>query len=147
MDRGIVRPRYGPPNSNAPVTHTSRLTIRWSDLDAYGHLNNAVYLTLCEQARIDALERLDAVDWSEGGPVVVAAALQYKRPVTEVVPLRVEVTLGTPGRSSFPTTYRVTSDDGTTLHAEAEITMVWIDAASGRPTPIPETLRAQLDAT
>lgn len=128
------------------MTHTSRLTPRWSDLDAYGHLNNAVYLTLCEQARIDALDHLGETDWSEGGPVVVAASVQYRRPITDTAPLRVEVTFGTPGRTSLPTAYRVTSDDGTTLYAEAEATMVWVEKATGRPTPLPEALRVRLDA-
>lgn len=128
------------------MTHTSRLTIRWSDLDAFGHLNNAVYLTLCEQARIDAFADLGAADWDEAGPVVVAASLQYRQPVTEVAALRVEVTFGAPGRTSFPTTYRVTSDDGAALHAEAEVTMVWVDRRTGRPAPLPDDLRARLEA-
>ncbi|MEM1117582.1 MAG: thioesterase family protein [Bacteroidota bacterium] len=127
------------------MTHTSRLTPRWSDLDAYGHLNNAVYLTLCEQARIDALGRLGEVDWSASGPVVVAASVQYRRPVTDTAPLRVEVAFGAPGRTSLPTSYRVTSDDGATLYAEAEATMVWVETATGRPTPLPEAVRMRLD--
>lgn len=127
------------------MTHVSRLPLRWSDFDALGHVNNAAYLSLCEQARIEALEALGAADWSEAGPVVAAASLRFVRPITEIQTVGVEVTLGPPGRTSLPTAYRVTSADGQTTYAEAEAPLVWVDRATGRPTPLPEALRARLE--
>jgi acyl-CoA thioester hydrolase len=127
------------------MTHVSHIPLRWADFDALGHVNNAAYLTLCEQARIEAFESLDEIDWSAAGPVVVAASLHFRRAITERITARVEITVGTPGRTSIPTTYRITGADGT-LYAEAESALVWVDRASGQPIPVPDGLRARLEA-
>ena len=39
---------------------TARLTLRWSDMDAFGHVNNAMYSTYFAQVRVDWLRILDA---------------------------------------------------------------------------------------
>ena len=130
------------------MTHTSRVPLRWSDLDALGHVNNAVYLTLCEQARTEALDRLMPEGWTGSVvPVLVAASLRYRRPITRAGVAIVEATFGPPGRSSMPTTYAISleGDDGGVC-AEAEATLVWIDVASGRPVSVPESLRDLLGA-
>ena len=126
------------------MTHTSLVPLRWSDLDAVGHLNNAVYLTLCEQARIEALDALDATDWEERGPVVVAASLRYLRPITDPGTARVTVTFGEPGRTSLPTSQTIALDGDDEPAATAEVTLVWVDHSTGRPTPVPDALRARL---
>ena len=125
-----------------PMTYTATVPLRWSDLDAVGHVNNAVYLTLCEQCRIEAFESLEAADWSESGPVLVAASVQYLRPITAAGDAEVSVTFGPPGRSSIPTTHEVRF--GGEVCATAEITLVWVDHAEGRPTPVPDALRERL---
>ena len=52
----------------SPAPHPTRLQVRWSDLDPYGHVNHAAYLTFLEQARIAALED---IGW---GMAAIAAA-------------------------------------------------------------------------
>jgi YbgC/YbaW family acyl-CoA thioester hydrolase len=68
----------------APAGHHMRLQVRWSDLDPYGHVNHAAYLTFLEQARIAALEDIGwgmAAIAAAGFRVVVARAeLTYRRP-------------------------------------------------------------------
>jgi acyl-CoA thioester hydrolase len=63
--------------------HETRLRVRWSELDPYGHVNHAAYLTYLEQARIDALE---SIGWGMGAieqagfrVVVVQADLRFRR--------------------------------------------------------------------
>ncbi|MGB3541687.1 acyl-CoA thioesterase [Rubrivirga sp.] len=124
------------------MTYTTTVPLRWSDLDAVGHVNNAVYLTLCEQCRIEAFESLGAADWSESGPVIVAVSIQYLRPITVAGDAEVSVTFGAPGRTSIPTTHDVRFEGETC--ATAEITIVWVDHATGRPTPVPELVRERL---
>ena len=126
------------------MTYTTTVPLRWSDLDAVGHVNNAVYLTLCEQCRIEAFQSLEAADWSESGPVIVAASIQYHRPITVAGPVEVSVTFGTPGRTSLPTTHEIRYDGE--VCATAEVTLVWVDHGAGRPTPVPEFLRERLAA-
>lgn len=128
------------------MPHLARIPVRWSDLDALGHVNNAAYLTYCEQARIDVLTAIAPEWWTdEQGPVVAQASIRYRRPIRATGTVLVEVGFETPGRSSLGTTYRLAlaSDPATTV-AEADALLVWVDAATGRPTPLPEALREAL---
>jgi acyl-CoA thioester hydrolase len=52
------------------VRHIYRCPLRWSDMDAFGHVNNVVYLRYLEEARIDLMFRLareGAVGGGKGG--------------------------------------------------------------------------------
>lgn len=128
------------------MSHTSRHIVRWSDLDALGHLNNATYLTLCEEARIETLTTLFPAWWNETySPVVASAALQFKRPITSPGPVLVQIGFDPPGRSSLRMTYTIATEaEPDTICAEADSTLVWIDIATGTSTPLPDGLRSVL---
>jgi acyl-CoA thioester hydrolase len=128
------------------LVHTTRLVVRWGDMDALGHVNNAAYLTYFEHARVEALEQL-GVTLGPGSVLVVAAAsVAFKRPVVYPAAVEVRVSVGAPGRSSFPTYYDlVTLDDGA-LCATGEATVVQVDAATGRAARLPDALRTALEA-
>ncbi|GAA2089514.1 thioesterase family protein [Streptomyces albiaxialis] len=62
-----------------------RCPLRWSDMDAFGHVNNAVYLRYLEEARIDFTSRLarqSAPSAFTGGSVVARHEIDYLRPLT-----------------------------------------------------------------
>ncbi|GAB5537618.1 MAG: thioesterase family protein [Rubricoccaceae bacterium] len=128
------------------MPHTTRLSVRWSDLDALGHLNNAAYLTLCEEARIDALTTLFPAWWTKTySPVVASASVQFKRPITAPGPVLVTVEFDPPGRSSLRMTYTIVTEaepDG--ICAESDSVLVWVDLATESSMPIPEGLRNAL---
>ncbi|HEX9952245.1 MAG TPA: thioesterase family protein [Rubricoccaceae bacterium] len=130
------------------MTHTSRVPLRWSDLDALGHVNNAVYLTLCEQGRTEALAALIPAGWiGDTSPVLVAASLTFRRPILTTGTALVATTFETPGRSSLRTRFTITLDTpDAVVNAEGEATLVWIDVATGRPVPVPDVLRAAIAA-
>ena len=91
------------------LVHTARFQVRWADMDALGHVNNAVYFTYVEQARIESLGHLMDTWHSAGtGPVLVHAAMTYKRPIKHPATALVRVYLGPPGRSSLPNRYEIT---------------------------------------
>ncbi len=133
---------------DAPL-YTARLPVRWADQDELGHVNNAVYFTYFEQARIEFLQGIEAGrPWpgpQDAGPVLVAAEAAFKRPVVYPATVLVDVFGGEPGRTSAPLVCRLTveGDEGT-LYAEATTTLVWIDRTTGRPVPLPDALRARL---
>ena len=130
------------------MPHTSRHTVRWSDLDALGHLNNTTYLTLCEEARIETLTALFPAWWTEAySPVVASASVQFKRPITAPGPVLVTVGFDPPGRSSLRMTYTIATEaEPDTICAEADSVLVWIDRATASSIPIPEGLRDALAA-
>jgi acyl-CoA thioester hydrolase len=64
--------------------HIYRCPLRWSDMDAFGHVNNVVFLRYLEEARIDFMFRLAPGDGSpsfSGGSVVARHEIDYVRPL------------------------------------------------------------------
>lgn len=134
----------------APL-YTTRIPVRWGDMDALGHVNNTAYLIYVEQARIECLERLPGSPWpgtDAEGPLLVSVEMTYRKPVRYPATVRVEVQADGVGRTSFALLNRLTVEgDTATLYAEARTVLVWVDHATGRPTPVPPAMReALLDA-
>ena len=124
--------------------HEKQIEIRWRDLDAYGHVNNAVYLTYLEEARDEWLERtLDSADaaWDY---VIARVAIDFRRELTqaddEVV---ARCRLARVGNSSLTT--REELFVGNELAAEADVVLVARDRASGRSRPLAEAERAAFE--
>jgi acyl-CoA thioester hydrolase len=63
--------------------HEKRIEIRWRDLDAYNHVNNAVYLTYLEEARDEWLERSLGDQGSAWGYVLARVAIDFRRELTQ----------------------------------------------------------------
>jgi acyl-CoA thioester hydrolase len=116
------------------VTAEVRIPIRWRDVDAYGHVNNAVFLNYLEEARDRLVESLfgeHAWDF-----VIARVAIDYRSELSQTdreVVVRCDVTGF--GTSSVRTAERVLSADGR-LSAEAESVIVARDPATGRSRPL-----------
>ncbi|HXV11076.1 MAG TPA: thioesterase family protein [Burkholderiales bacterium] len=122
---------------------SQRLAIRWSDMDANGHVNNAAFFTYFEQTRIEWLQSIAAQTTADGhGPVVKKASCTYFLPVSHPAMLELKLFVGKPGRTSFPT-YSEIWTTGTPQQkvAEGETLMVWVHRKTGAPHPVPEFLR------
>jgi acyl-CoA thioester hydrolase len=133
--------------------------LRWGDLDAYNHVNNASMLKLLEEARVRAFwvpgagERAvptAVIDASHGAAQLTLIArqeIEYLAPVPyQREPIDVQMWFGKIGGSSAEVHYEVFSPAGAapqTLYARASTVIVQVDAASGRPTRLsPETRAA-----
>ena len=129
--------------SNAETGTLFRIPIalRWSDLDALNHVNNARYLTFLEQARIEWFDTVDE-PWmtDEIGPVVATATLNFKRPIEYPASIAVELFTERLGNTSVTIGHRILAVDGT-LHADGHVVAVWIARSSGRPVPLPAAVR------
>ena len=133
------------------------IKLRWSDLDAYGHVNNAEMLRLLEEARIEAFWVTDdsagsgeAVGGStavlDGRPgadtltLIARQEIEYLAPIPYLrQPLDVQLWLGRLGGASLEVCYEVWSPEGTepaTLYSRAATTIVLVEAASERPRRI-----------
>lgn len=126
----------------------SRVPVRWADLDANGHVNNATYFTYFEQVRIEWLEGIGMQNTAEGqGPVVVQIGCTFARPIPYPELLEVRIYGGSPGRTSFPTFYEIIgSVEAGVKYADGQAAMVWTDRNSGKSCPVPDALRALLPA-
>ena len=125
------------------MSHVFRtpVSLRWSDLDAFNHVNNSRYLTFLEQARIEWFETLDE-PWMDdhSAPVVASATLNYKRPIAYPAQVAVELFTDKLGTSSVVIGHRIVAADGT-VHCDGQVVAVWVDRQTGKPTPLPPGVR------
>lgn len=128
------------------------IQLRWSDLDAYGHVNNAEMLRLLEEARIAAFWATDASAAGsstavlDGSPTAETLSLiarqevEYLAPVPYWrAPLDVQLWIGRLGGASLEVCYEVCSPAGVdpvVLYTRATTTIVLVDRASERPRRI-----------
>ncbi|MGH8867678.1 MAG: acyl-CoA thioesterase [Actinomycetes bacterium] len=119
--------------------HVYGCPLRWSDMDAFGHVNNVVFLTYLEEARVDMLFALDSPvrDLSEG-VVVARHEIDYKRPlVYRPEPVRIETWVTRVGAASFDVAYEVRDDDDVYVRAASVLVPYAMDKARPRRiTPI-----------
>lgn len=119
--------------------HTAHVEIRFSELDPYGHVNHAMYLTYFETARIEALTSvgcgLDRLQTDGFHLIVVEVGLRYARPATFGQVLRVETEISELGTASARWRQRITREND--LIASLELRGAFTNR-DGRPHRIPE---------
>ena len=122
------------------------MPVRWSDLDAFNHVNNARFLTFLEQARIEWFETIGE-DWisETQAPVIANATLNYKLPIEYPARIFVELFTARLGSSSVTIGHRIVAEDGN-LHCDGHVVAVWVDRRSGKPTALPDGVRRASEA-
>ena len=135
------------------------IPLRWSDFDAYAHVNNAEMLRLLEEARIQAFWRPD-----DGAPAGVGTALLDARPGAKTIgliarqeieylapipymraPIDIEMWIGRIGGASIEICYELYSPEAVTprvLFTRAATTLVMVTAETGKPERITDDLRS-----
>ena len=135
--------------------------LRWSDLDAYGHVNNARMLSLLEEARIQAFwisddtsehavgastAVLDATPGANTITLIARQEIEYLAPIPyQRQPVDIELWIGHMGGASLDVCYEVYSPVGVeprVLYTRAVTTIVLVDAASEHPRRIDDRERA-----
>jgi acyl-CoA thioester hydrolase len=119
--------------------------VRFRDVDALGHVNNAVYLTYLESARIAWWLRLTGRSGLAGMDVILARVeIDYRSPAVYGEGLEVTVRCVSFRRSSLVMTQRITERRTSRLVAEARKVLVHYDFEAQRATPLPPDLRRRL---
>lgn len=125
-----------------PILFRLSISPRWRDLDAFDHVNNANFLTYLEEARIQWFVGLGKPWMSDTmAPLLAAVQINYRLPIAYPSQVVVELFAQRVGNSSVTIGHRIVSADGTTLHADGHVVMVWVDRASGKPVALPEVVR------
>ena len=121
---------------------TTDLEIRFRDLDALGHVNNAVYLTYFEIVRTRYWKRLfglpPADDW---GFVMVRTECNYRSPALLGETITIATRVSALKNSSFTFEYRLTERRTGRLIADGLSVQACYDMKSGRTVRIPEAMR------
>jgi acyl-CoA thioester hydrolase len=120
--------------------------VRFRDLDAMGHVNNAVFLTYIESARVAFLQHLGAAATLEDMSIIVARIeIDFRAPVGFGDEVEIAVRASRFGEKSFDLDY-VLRVDGVVV-AEAKSVLVGYDYERGQSVPLSEGLREQLSKT
>jgi acyl-CoA thioester hydrolase len=136
--------------------YAARVALRWSDMDAYAHINNVQFLRLLEDARVIAFR-----DWFEGGGagdrtlldegvLVSRHEIEYRRPLGfRHDPVEIQMWVSRVGGAGFDVAYIVTDPHGVTgadrpVYAVAETELALYDFARGAPRRIRPEERASL---
>jgi len=118
-----------------------REQVRFRDVDAMGHVNNAVFLTYLEEARIAYLLRFEA---TVEEMILARAGIDFRAPLRSGDQLEIGVRPASVGTKSFQLEYEVRSGD--TVAAEAKTVIVSYDYESRRPVALPQTWKEALAA-
>ena len=122
--------------------------VRWGDMDAMGHVNNTVYFTYCEAARIELFKavggrRID--ENSAHGPTLVATGCDYLREVRFPARLDIGVRVERMTERSFALEYGLFFHGTDDVAAVARSVNAWVDYAAKKAIPLPDELREALN--
>ena len=130
--------------------HSTEIQVRWGDMDALAHVNNATYLTYLEQARIRYIRRFGFWDGAADaiGLIVARVVIDYKAPLVADDQVVVYTRVSRLGTKSFETEQAITrqTNDVVEIAAVGEVTLVVFDYSRKQSVPIPDDWRAQLIA-
>ena len=118
-----------------------RETVRFRDVDSMGHVNNAVFLTYIEEARIAYLLPFGA---EVTNMILARVEIDFRAPLRTGDAIEIGVRPAGVGTKSFELEYQVRSADA--IAAEAKTVIVSFDYESGRSVEVPQTWREALAA-
>jgi acyl-CoA thioester hydrolase len=133
--------------------HRVMTPLRWSDMDAYGHVNNVMFLRLLEEARVAAFtEGVSAGrDLASTGLLVSRSEIEYLEPLLyKPAPIAIDLWTTRIGAADFDMSYEVLdrTEDGSgtgRVYARAETNLVAFDLEKLRPRRISPQERARLE--
>ncbi len=134
----------------ADYRHATPIQVRWGDLDALAHVNNAVYLTYTEQARISYFR--DLALWSgstsDSGLIMARVTMDFKLPLFADDQVRVLTRIGRMGNRSMEVHNLIvrTKDGADEIVTAAAIVVVAFDYATNTSIPIPADWRTKINA-
>lgn len=137
-----------PPAGRADFKAWRKMTTRWADNDAYGHVNNTVYYEWFDSAVNAWMVEQGLLDIANGDPIalVVETRCTYAAPLEFPRPVEVGMAVAELGRSSIRYRIGIFADGEESAAAEGEFVHVVVHRASRRPVEIPSDWRAKLEA-
>ena len=125
--------------------YETAIPVRFRDIDAMGHVNNAVYATYLEQARADFFREVVDEGLTEVETVLASLTIEFRQPITADQTVTVGLSIPELGKASIPMEYEIRREDGT-VAATAETVQVAYDSAAESSRPIPVVWREAIEA-
>lgn len=127
----------------------ARVEVRWGDMDEMGHVNNAVYFTYLESARIQLFAALGLdkpMTAERKGMSLAHAGCNFRAEVKYPETLEIGTVVTKIGTASFHLAHVFLREGTDSLVADGNSVVVWTDYARGKSAPIPEDVRTKLHA-
>ncbi|MBV4465804.1 acyl-CoA thioesterase [Pseudomonas sp. SWRI79] len=120
----------------------AKIVVRWRDLDPMGHVNNAVYLTYLEEARLQFGQKIGLSFDPRAVPVMASSENHYRRPIEWPANLHVQLFIQRMGRTSTTLGHRIVdATNQEKLYCEGHVTTVWFNRVDGKAIEAPSQLR------
>jgi acyl-CoA thioester hydrolase len=125
-----------------PQKHCTPIQIRFKDVDALGHVNNANHLTYFELARIRFFDELigDEINWSKAGMILARVTVDYKQPIYMKDAIYVYTQFVKSGNTSFELSYELVKreqDQSDVLLATGTSIIVCYNYEEKKPVSVP----------
>ena len=123
------------------------IEVRWGDMDSQGHVNNAVYFTYLESARVELVRKIGFKGKLAGaaeGLALVSASCDFKRQVVYPATLDVGLRAERVGRRSFEMSYGIFVQGADQAVATGRSVNAWVEYAAERAVELPDWFRAAL---
>lgn len=123
------------------------IKIEWNQMDALGHVNNAIYFKYFEAARIEYFMKIGQKELQAGkgqGPVLAQIACQFMLPVSFPDDITVGCWIERIGNTSVQMNYEIYSKKLDAVAARGESVVVMIDYSTGKKAPIPEAIKSEI---
>lgn len=128
-------------------TFFMKLTPRWGDMDALGHVNNVRFFTYDESVRLEYFAQLMRGDpgfWKEYGLILAHIEADFLAQLKLPAELDLGFRIAKLGRTSLGTEAGMFSGD--TLVAVTRGVLVWFDYRANTPLPVPDGVKAAIRA-
>ena len=122
----------------------THIAVRWGDMDAMGHVNNATYFRYMETARIDWFRSIGCVPDAHGeGPVIVNAFCNFYRQFEYPDEVLLKMYVSDPGRTTFESwaTMEKVAEPGVVC-AAGGATTIWVNFPQQKAVALPDWIRA-----
>src|SRR4051812_2355682 len=143
--RRWVRSRWSGILPRMPFAYRHRLSVRFRDCDAMGHVNHAVYFTYLEQCRLTFWREVTGTPSPHTRVIIARAECDYRAPAHFGDELEIALTVGDIGRSSFVLLYEMLNVASGQSIAVGKTVMVSYDYAAAQSIPLPPATRSLLE--
>jgi acyl-CoA thioester hydrolase len=124
-----------------------KIPIRFADIDAFGHVNNAIYLTYFEIARSSYWDEIIEWDWNELGIIIRRSMVEYMKPIVLTDEVYAYVRTSRIGKSSFDLDYVLVKllDGNEEICTTGQTLCVCYDYKNQQSVPIPQKQRLKME--
>lgn len=129
------------------MQHTSKINIRFRDIDAMGHVNNAVYLTYFEEARIAMFKDMIKTEWNwkKNGVLLVKNEVEYLKPILSRDEVFITTRIEKIGTKSFDVGYVFADAQNSIIYTKGKSVLVCFDYEKQETINFPDEWRKLIE--